>query len=144
MLHGKDCGHSSDQCFVLKKQADKLKSSTSSSQEHNYNDLHTLIKSEIRKASKPRKRSKKVPNKDLQAFEEMSISSHDTESHVSEEETYASDSEAEWNEGSDETIDNMLNNSVYSDFSNTHLINKRLNKKKKERILKSLNNYSLP
>ena len=28
MLHGKDCGHSSYQCFVLKKQADKLKSTT--------------------------------------------------------------------------------------------------------------------
>ena len=144
MLYGKDCGHSSDQCFVLKKQADTLKSSTRSSQEHNYGDLHALIKREIRKASKPRKRSKNIHNKDLQAFEEMSISSssHDTASHVSGEDIYASDSEAEWNEGSDETIDNMLNNSVYSDFNNKHSINKRLNKK--ERILKSLNNYSLP
>ena len=95
MLHGKDCGHSSDQCFVLKKQADKLKSSTRSSKEHNYNDLHTFIKSEIRKASKPRKRSKNIPKKDLQAFEEMSISSssHDTASHVSGEDIYASDSD---------------------------------------------------
>ena len=136
MLHGKDCGHSTDQCFVLKKQAEKLKSSTRSSQEHNYSDLHTFIKSEIRKANKPRKRSKKIPNKDLQAFEELSISSssssHDTASHVSGEHIYASDSDTEWNEGSDETIDNMLNNSVYSDFNNKHLINKRLNKKKKD------------
>ena len=84
--------------------------------------------SEIRKASKPRKRSKNIPNKDLQAFEELSISSHDTTSHVSGEDIYASDSDTEWKEGSDETIDNMLNNSVYSDFNNKHLINKRLNK----------------
>ena len=60
MLHGEDCGRSTDQCFVLKKQADKLKSSTRVSKEHNYGDLHTLIKSEIRKVNKPRKRSKKV------------------------------------------------------------------------------------
>ena len=73
MLHGKDCGHSSDQCFVLKKQADKLKSSTRVSKEHNYGDLHTIIKDEIRKAVKPRKRSKNNPNKDLQAFKELSI-----------------------------------------------------------------------
>ena len=132
MLHGKDCGHSTDQCFVLKKPAEKLKSSPRSSQEHNYGDLHTFIKSEIRKASKPRKRIKKVPNNDLQTFEEMSISSHDTASHGSGEHIYASSSESEWNEGSDETIDNMLNNSVYSDFNNKHLINKRLNKKRKK------------
>ena len=95
LLHGKDCGHSTDQCFVLKKQADKLKSSTRSSQEHNYGDLHTFIKSEIRKANKPRKRSKKASN-DLQAFEQLSISDgssiHDTESHVSGE---TSDSDTE-------------------------------------------------
>ena len=66
MLHGKDCGHSTDQCFVLKKQTEKLKSSTRSSQEHNYSDLHTFIKSEIRKAIKPIKRSKKVSNKQQQ------------------------------------------------------------------------------
>ena len=47
---------------ALKKQADKLKSSTRSSQEHNYGDLHTFIKSEIRKTNKPRKRSKNIPN----------------------------------------------------------------------------------
>ena len=36
LLHGKDCGHTSDQCFVLKKQADKLKATTrSSDKEHN-------------------------------------------------------------------------------------------------------------
>ena len=97
LLHGKDCGHSTDQCFVLKKQAEKLKSSTRSSQEHNYGDLHTFIKSEIRKANKPRKRSKKVPNKDLQAFEQLSISDgssiHDTASHVSGEDIYTSDSD---------------------------------------------------
>ena len=91
--------------------------------------------SEIRKANKLRKRSKKASN-DLQAFEQLSISSssssHDTESHVSEEDIYASSSDAEWNEGSDETIDNMLNNSIYSDFINKQLINKRLNKKKKD------------
>ena len=87
MLHGKDCGHSSDQCFVLKKQANKLKSSTRVSKEHNYGDLHTIIKESIQKAIKPRKRSKNIPNKDLQAFEEMSISSSDpdTGSHVSED-----------------------------------------------------------
>ena len=34
LLHGKDCRHSTDQCFVLKKQAEKIKSSTRSSQEH--------------------------------------------------------------------------------------------------------------
>ena len=99
MLHGKDCGHSSDQCFVLKKQADKLKSSTRSSKEHNYGDLHTLIRDEIRKAIKPRKRSKNTPNKDLQAFEELSISSsrssHDTTSHVSGEDIYRSSSDTE-------------------------------------------------
>ena len=67
---------------------------------------------------------------------------HDTASHVSEEDIYARDSDTEWNEGSDETVDTMLNNSVYSDFNNKHLINKHLNKK--ETILKSLNNYSLP
>ena len=133
----KDYSHSTDQCFVLKKQADKLKSSTRSSQEHNYSDLHTFIKSEIRKANKPKKRSKKVPSKDLHAFEQLSISDssiiHDTESHVSLEDTYASSSDTEWNEGSDETIDNMLNNSVYSDFNNKHLINKRLNKKERKK-----------
>ena len=47
----------------------------------------------------PRKRSKNIPNKDLQAFEELSISdgssSHDTKSHVSGEDFYASDSESE-------------------------------------------------
>ena len=132
LLHGKNCGHSTDQCFVLKKQAEKLKSSTRSSQEHNYSDLHTFIKSEIRKANKPRKRSKKAPSNDLQA-EQLSISDsssiHDTESHICGEDIYASDTE--WNEGSDETIDNMLNNSVYSDFNNRHLINKRLNKERK-------------
>ena len=100
MLHGKDCGHSTDQCFVLKKQADKLKSSTRVSREHNYGDLHTLIRDEIRKASKPRKRSKNIPNKDLQAFEELSISSsssssHDTVSRTSEEDIYANDSDTE-------------------------------------------------
>ena len=98
MLHGKDCGHSTDQCFVLKKQAEKLKSSTRSSQEHTYSDLHTFVKSEIRKANKPRKRSKKASN-DLQAFEQLSISDgssiHDTESHVSGEDIYASDSDTE-------------------------------------------------
>ena len=82
MLHGKDCGYSSDKCFVLKKQADKLKSTTRVSKEHNYADLHTIIKESIRKASKLRKRSKNIHSKDLQAFEEMSISSssssHDT------------------------------------------------------------------
>ena len=101
LIHGKDCGHSTDQCFVLKKQAEKLKSFRRSNQEHNYGDLHTFIKSEIRKANKPRKRSKKASN-DLQAFEQLSISdgssSHDTTytaSHVSGEDIYASDSEAE-------------------------------------------------
>ena len=98
MLHGKDCGHSSDQYFV---QADKLKSSTRVSKEHNYEDLHTIIKESIKKVIKPRKRSKKASN-DLQAFEQLSISdsssSHDTTytaSHVSGEDIYASDSEAE-------------------------------------------------
>ena len=51
---------------------------------------------------------------------------------MSGEDTYASSSEAEWNEDSDETIDNMLNNSVYKDFNNKHLINKRLNKNNKK------------
>ena len=99
MLHGKDCDHSSDQCFVLKKPADKLKSTTRISKDHNYGDLHTLIRDEIRKASKPRKRSKNIPNKDLHAFEELSInnssSSHDNASHVSGEDIYASDSDTE-------------------------------------------------
>ena len=97
MLHGKNCGHSSDQCFVLKKQADKLKSSTRVSKEHNYGNLHTLIREEIKKANKTRKRSKNVHDKDLQAFEELSISSssHDTAFHVSEEDIYASDSDTE-------------------------------------------------
>ena len=99
MLYGKDCDHSTDRCFVLKKQAEKLKFFTRTSKEHNYGDLHTFIKSEIRKASKPRKRSKKVPNKDRQAFEQLSISdsssSHDTASHVSGEDIYASDSDIE-------------------------------------------------
>ena len=40
MLHGKDCGHSTDQCFVLKKQADKLKYSTRSSQERRSTYVH--------------------------------------------------------------------------------------------------------
>ena len=96
MLHGKDCGHSTDQYFVLKKQAEKLKSSTRSSQEHNYSDLHMIIKDIIKKAIRPRKRSKNIPRKDLQAFEELSSSSrssiHDTESHVSGE---TSDSDTE-------------------------------------------------
>ena len=100
MLHGKDCGDSRYQCFVLKKQTDKLKSSTRVSKEHNYGDLHTINKKSIKKAIKPRKRSKSNPSKDLQAFEQLSISSssssHDTASHVSEEkDTYASDSDTE-------------------------------------------------
>ena len=71
------------------------------------------LKARSRRLVSPESEVKKVPNKDLQAFEEMSISSsssHDTVSHTSGEDIYASSSEAEWNEGSDETIDNVLNN----------------------------------
>ena len=48
LLHGKDCGHTSDQCFVLKKQADKLKATTrTSNKDTNYADLHATINAAI-------------------------------------------------------------------------------------------------
>ena len=99
LSYDKDCGHTSDQYFVLKKQAAKLKATTrsTSNKDANYADLHTMINATIQKAVKPlNKKRKSNPSKDLQAFEEMSISSssHNTGSHVSED-IYDSSSDTE-------------------------------------------------
>ena len=90
LVHGENCGHTSDQCFVLKKQASKLKQSTrpSNKYENNYADLHTMIANAVKKAVKPLNKKRKLnPNKDLQAFEELSISDSETStsSHVSDD-----------------------------------------------------------
>ena len=89
LLHGEDCGHTSDQCFVLKKQAKKLKTSTGGTKkDSNYADLHAMIAEAVQKAVKPlRKKRKTNTSNDLQTFEEMSISSDEasTESHVDSE-----------------------------------------------------------
>ena len=89
LVHGENCGHTSDQCFVLKKQAKKLKKSTGNTTSNNdYADLHTMIAKAVKTAVKPlRKKRKMNPDKDLQAFEEPSISDDEasTSSYVSED-----------------------------------------------------------
>ena len=88
MVHGKNCGHTSDNCFVLKKQARRLRISAFSTneQDSNYADLHTMIANAVKTAVKPLKKKRKLnPSKDLQTFEELSISDDEvsTGSHVS-------------------------------------------------------------
>ena len=90
LVHGENCGHTSDQCFVLKKQAKRLKQGTRPSNKHenNYAELHTMIANAVKKAVKPLNKKRKLnPNKDLQAFEELSISNSEasTSSHVSDD-----------------------------------------------------------
>ena len=43
LVHGENYGHTSDQCFVLKKQAKRLKQGTRPSNKHdtNYAEVHT-------------------------------------------------------------------------------------------------------
>ena len=81
LVHGENCGHTSDQCFVLKKQAKRLKLSTRSSNNSNnrygtnYAELNVMIANAVKKAVKSLNKKRKLnPNKDLQAFEELSIS----------------------------------------------------------------------
>ena len=81
MVHGENYGHTSDQCFVHKKQAKRLKQSTRSSNNNNnrygsnYAELNVMTANAVKKAVKPLNKKRKLnPNKDLQAFEELSIS----------------------------------------------------------------------
>ena len=81
MVHGENCGHTSDQCFVLKKQAKRLKQSTrppnnnKNRYDTNYAELNVMIANAVKKAVKPLNKKRKMnPDKDLQAFEELSIS----------------------------------------------------------------------
>ena len=81
LVHGENCGHTSDQCFVLKKQAKRLKQSTrppnnnKNRYDTNYAELNVMIANAVKKAVKPLNKKRKLnPNKDLQAFEELSIS----------------------------------------------------------------------
>ena len=94
LVHGENCGHTSDQCFVLKKQAKRLKLSTRSSNNgnnrfgSNYAELNVMIANAVKKAVKPLNKKRKLnPNKDLQAFEELSISDSEasTSSHDSDD-----------------------------------------------------------
>ena len=81
ILHGKNCGHSTDSCWTLKKQAEKMKKNKKPS--NSDKDMNFLMKKAVIEAinvasgaKKAKKAAKKDRAEELQAFSQLTVLSN--------------------------------------------------------------------
>ena len=84
LLHGENCGHSSDKCFTLKAQAKRMKgmydSQTPSMKKDykNKQELNSIVQLVVEKALKAQKKKKKSSKNENFNFDKLDISESET------------------------------------------------------------------